>query len=214
MAGVLALAACGSDDAGPVEAPADESSADAETETETEEGADMGGAILETGVVEFEAGTELTPYNPEIDDPAVGQAAPVVDGQRFDGSAITIGGPTDQPTMYVFLAHWCPHCNDEVPELLSLENDGELADVDVVAISTAVAADRENYPPSAWLDEKGWAWDALADDEQSLAIIAYGGTSFPFTVLVDTDGNVIARKAGSASADEIRTWLDENLATA
>ena len=211
MAGVLALTACGgSDDAGPVEAPADET-----TDTDTDAGDDSaaGAVILETGVVEFEPGTELVPYSPETDDPTVGQAAPVIEGQRFDGSAITIGGPTEQPTMYVFLAHWCPHCNDEIPELLELENDGELDDVEVVAISTAVASDRENYPPSAWLDDKGWAWDAMADDEQSLAIIAYGGNSFPFTVLVDTDGNVIARKAGSAPASEIRAWLDENLPT-
>ena len=169
---------------------------------------------METGVVEFEPGTELVPYSPETDDPTVGQAAPVIEGQRFDGSAITIGGPTEQPTMYVFLAHWCPHCNDELPELLELENDGELDDVEVVAISTAVASDRENYPPSAWLDDKGWAWDAMADDEQSLAIIAYGGTSFPFVVLADTDGTVLARKAGSSSAADIRTWLDDNLTAA
>lgn len=210
---MLALAACGgSDDAGPVETPAEESGGDADSGADGD--ATTGDVIVETGVVEFEPGTELMPYSPEVDDPAVGQAAPVVKGQRFDGSAITIGGPTDQPTMYVFLAHWCPHCNDEIPELLELENDGDLDDVNVVAVSTAVASDRENYPPSAWLDEKGWAWDAMADDEQSLAIIAYGGTSFPFTVLVDTDGNVIARKAGSAPATEIRAWLDANLATA
>ena len=45
---------------------------------------------------------------------------PVIDGRPFDGSPITIGGPTDGPTMYVFLAHWCPHCNDEIPELIEL----------------------------------------------------------------------------------------------
>jgi len=205
VAGLLALTACGgSDGAEPVEDPAEGSSGDA----------DAGGVILDTGFVQYEAGTELTPYSPKANDPAVGQAAPVVEGQRFDGSAITIGGPTEQPTMYVFLAHWCPHCNDEIPELLELNDAGGLNDVDVVAISTAVASDRDNFPPSQWLDDKNWAWDAMADDEQSLAIIAYGGTSFPFVVLADTDGTVLARKAGSSSAADIRTWLDDNLTAA
>ena len=51
-------------------------------------------------------------------DPAVGMATPVVDGATFDGSAMSIGGSTDDATLYVFLAHWFPHCNDEIPELI------------------------------------------------------------------------------------------------
>jgi len=39
----------------------------------------------------------------------------------------------------VFLAHWCPHCNREIPELNAWRDSGEVpADLQVVAVTTAV----------------------------------------------------------------------------
>ena len=32
----------------------------------------------------------------------------------FDGAPLTIA-PTGKPMLVVFLAHWCPHCNAEIP---------------------------------------------------------------------------------------------------
>ena len=158
-------------------------------------------------------GDPLAPYDETIADPTVGTAAPVVDGQDYDGNPQSIGGPADGPTLLVFLAHWCPHCNDEIPELIALQEAGELPeDLNVVGVSTAVRDDADNYPPSVWLEERGWPWPVLADSIDSEAIIAYGGTAFPFTTLLDADGNVIARKTGAASADDIKAWLDSSLA--
>ena len=57
--------------------------------------------------------------------------------------------------MYVFLAHWCPHCNDEIPELIALDENGDIPEnLAIVGISTAVAPDRDNYPPSEWLADR------------------------------------------------------------
>ncbi|MEL6891312.1 MAG: TlpA disulfide reductase family protein, partial [Actinomycetota bacterium] len=135
------------------------------------------------------------------------------DGASFDGTEIRIGEGTGSPTLLVFLAHWCPHCNDEIPELIELDADGRFPDgLDVVGISTVVMSDRDNYPPSEWTVEKGWEWPMLADDPNSTAIQAFGGQSFPYTVLLDGDGNVVARRAGTASADAIAAWLSDSLA--
>ncbi|MET0911094.1 MAG: hypothetical protein ABWZ99_16630, partial [Ilumatobacteraceae bacterium] len=59
-------------------------------------------------------GEALPEYEGLAVDPAVGMASPVVTGEQFDGAPITIGGPADGPTLLVFLAHWCPHCNAEI----------------------------------------------------------------------------------------------------
>jgi thiol-disulfide isomerase/thioredoxin len=132
----------------------------------------------------------------------------VIVGESYDGSEVTIGGPSDGPTMVVFLAHWCPHCNAEIPELVALEQSGDLPDdLDVIAVATAVDPTRDNYPPSEWLDERGWPWAVMADDDLSTAMIEYGGTSFPFTVMLDADGNVLARKIGESSAEESLGWI-------
>ena len=111
-------------------------------------------------------GDPLDPFDSSLDDLAVGKVAPVVSGESFDGTPIAFGGPTENATLVVFLAHWCPHCNDEIPELLALDAAGELPDgLDVIGVSTAVDSTAPNYPPSDWVVEKGWEWPMMADDE-------------------------------------------------
>lgn len=154
--------------------------------------------------------------NTVADDPAIGMATPVVDGAGFDGRPISIGGPTDGPTMYVFLAHWCPHCNDEIPELIELNNrDGIPAELNVVGISTAVDDTAPNYPPSDWIVEKNWPsqWPVLADSVESTSFIANGGGGFPYLMLVDADGTVLDRASGTKSAEDLATWIQAALGT-
>ncbi len=174
---------------------------------------DSGAEIEQTRPVEV-TGEALAPFEDPAADPAVGQASPVVTGQGFDGTAMTIGGAGDKPALLVFLAHWCPHCNREVPEVIKLNDAGGIpADLDVIGISTAVASDRPNYPPSEWIVDKGWPFPTMADSENSEALSAFGGTGFPFLVMVDSDGTVLARQSGESTADELGAWIDATLAT-
>ena len=73
--------------------------------------------------------------------------------------------------------------------------------------------DRDNFPPSSWIGEKDWTWPVLADTADSEAIQLYGGTGFPFTVMLNADGTVNARKSGSESADQILEWINAALLT-
>ena len=152
-------------------------------------------------------------------DPAIGTAMPVIVGAGFDGRPITIGGSTDGPTMYVFLAHWCPHCNDEIPELIDLNNrDGIPEGMNVVGVSTGVDESAPNYPPSDWIVNKDWPsqWPVMADSADSESFVVNGGGGFPYLMIVDADGNVLARASGTKSADDLATWittaLDSNAA--
>ena len=130
-------------------------------------------------------------------DPAVGVTAPVIDGQSFNGQAESLGGQTGKPTLAVFVAHWCPHCQREVPLVAQWRADGTIpADIDLVGVSTNVAEGQDNYPPSAWLQQVGWPGRIIADDANSTAAAAYGLASFPFFVALDADGKVLARGAG------------------
>lgn len=217
-AAALAISACGSGDdtvssnSGVETDAAESGTGPTATEPATAD-ADPAG-LQQNGPIDV-AGAALDPYDSTIEDLSIGMTAPVVRGESFDGNEIVIGGPTENPTMIVFLAHWCPHCNDEVPVLLGLESEGRLPEgLDVIGVSTAVAADRDNYPPSEWIVDNGWSWPTIADDEILSAINAFGGTGFPFTVVLDTDGTVLARRSGGAPADDTVAFLAAALANA
>lgn len=160
------------------------------------------GLAGEVREVEVE-GDPLPPYPAEGPDPAIGMRPPLLAAEDAGGSVYTISPDIAGPVMVVFLAHWCPACNDEIPHLVSLERDGRLPDdLQVFGVLTAMAADRPNFPPSRWVVDRGWTWPAVADGidfgvdpPQWAAADAYGLTAYPYTVLVD-DGVVVDRWSG------------------
>lgn len=160
------------------------------------------------------SGDALPPLVDESADDAVGMAAPAIEGTDYDGDAVSLV-PGDGPTLVVFLAHWCPHCNAEIPVLNEWRDSGEIPDdLRIVGVSTAVNGERPNYPPGEWLDEMDWQWDVIADGPTDPdtgappAGLAYGVSGFPFFVLLDADGNVAARGAGEKPIEELQALVD------
>jgi cytochrome c biogenesis protein CcmG, thiol:disulfide interchange protein DsbE len=159
------------------------------------------------------SGTALAPLPDEAGDPAVGVAAPTLSGTDYAGNAVAVEPGTDGPMMIVFLAHWCPHCNAEIPVLQQWEEQGGIPeDMQVVGVSTAVSAERPNYPPAEWLAEMGWAWPVLADDAELTAANAYGVTAFPFITFLDAGGNVTARASGELPIETLQELADATVA--
>ena len=136
-------------------------------------------------------------------DPAFGTTAPTLTATDFSGNDVTIG-PDGRPKAIYFLAHWCPHCQTEVPVVQDLIDEGSLPDgMDVYAVSTAVDRGRGNYPPQTWLEDEGFEPVTVRDDDASSALVAFGGSSFPYVVYLDGDNQVFARSAGSLAPEAI-----------
>jgi thiol-disulfide isomerase/thioredoxin len=154
-------------------------------------------------------GEPLPPLEDPNDDVAVGVKAPALHGTDYTGQPTDIVPGTGGPMMIVFLAHWCPHCNAEVPVLLEWQDSGAIPpDLQIFGVSTAADPNRPNYPPGQWLQDKGWEWPVLADDVEFTAGTAYGVTGFPGFTLLDADGNVAARGSGEISIDDLQALVD------
>ena len=158
-------------------------------------------------------GTALESLGDEAIDPMLGQVAPTLNGATFDGSGVSVTPGDGQAYMIVFLAHWCPHCNREVPRLIEWQASGAVpSELQVVGVSTAVASDRPNYPPSQWVVDKGWTWPILADSSSREAAEAYGVSGFPFFVIVGADGTVKARVSGEVEIPALTQIVSDALA--
>ena len=150
-------------------------------------------------------------------DPARGMIAPTLLGVDFNGTPRRLDAAADGPVMAVFVAHWCPHCNNEVPRIVEMQRRGEMpAGVDVVAVSTAPDPQRPNFPPGKWLADVNWPYPVIADGVDMTingfaAASAFGLSGFPFVVLLDGDGTVAARWSGETEGttlvDRIRQYL-------
>ena len=190
---------------------ADESTAEAPSAT-NDAAAFGGAAIPEVDDVDV-TGDSLVVFDATVSpDPAVGVAAPVFEATNLaDGERITL--PADGGVIIGFVAHWCPHCQAEVPELVNWLGTGALGeDITFVAVSTAVVEERGNFPPSQWLSNEGWPGLAVADDGQASLLATFGFSGFPAFVAIDADGIVVDRIGGNvgvAGFDRLAASLAE-----
>ncbi len=148
------------------------------------------------------AAADLPAFAPGADDPAVGRPIPEVQGSGFDGTPVSIKAD-GRPKVIVFLAHWCPHCQREVPVVQAwLDAKGMPAAVDLISVATAIDPNRPNYPPDAWLAREHWGVPVIVDADGQVAT-QYGLTAFPFWVTVGADGTVAQRLTGELTPDQL-----------
>ena len=160
----------------------------------------------EIAAVEVE-GEGLPTFTREGSDPAVGMAAPRLQGVGFDDQAVEVGGG-GTPSVVVLVAHWCPHCQRDLPVVADVVAGAEPEGVEVVAVSSLASSERPNWPPSSWFDDVEWPGSVLVDDADGTAYQALGASGTPFTVVLDGEGRVLRRVSGEVGAEGFRQLLE------
>lgn len=150
---------------------------------------------------------------PASEDPGVGLDVPTLTGQSFDESEVVVGGADGKPKLVVFLAHWCPHCQAEVPLIQDWIDSGDVPDgLEIYAVATGSDSNRPNYPPSRWLASEGWIPQVLLDDDAQSAAASWGLTGFPYFVFVDAQGKVWQRGSGEIPIQDLQRLAAELVA--
>jgi protein-disulfide isomerase len=158
------------------------------TEQPVDEGVAFGPVTVE--------GSVLPEYSRDVVDGSIGMVAPTITGEDADGNPVTIG-PDGRAKVVAFMAHWCPHCQRDLPVLKGwLDQTGGDPAVDVYAVTTLSDRVRPNFPPQDWLAREGWSEAVILDDENDTAARALGLTGTPFYVVLDGSNTVLSRVSG------------------
>lgn len=162
-------------------------------------------------IVQGEPQVEGAPLSPMPDggvDPDVGAPVPALVGQAFDATPLAIE-PGTEPMVVVFLAHWCPHCQAEVPRITDhVAEVGAPEGVAVYGVATGTDEGQPNFPPGEWLAEEGWPFPTLVDSLDGTAAEAYGLTGFPYFVVIDADGDLVQRTSGELTTDQFDALVE------
>ena len=164
---------------------------------------------LDTAPVLVNAGSDLPLFDAtSATDPAVGQTIANFEAQTINGETFNSIEP-GVSRIYSVLAHWCPFCNAELPEIVEFMQEADLGDdVEFVAAAVAVDPTRDNYPPAEWFGDANYDGTIIVDSQQSRLLSLLGTQSFPFLVAVDDSGTVVERFSGTST----RAQLDAVLA--
>lgn len=136
-------------------------------------------------------------------DPAIGATAPVVTGADFNDRPVVIGTPgTGQ--LLMFMASWCPICQEELPVVVDWMEQGRMPDdVELVAVATMLDPQRPNWPPQNWFERERFTGPILVDDTDATVALTFGLPATPYWVALDPEGRVVSRVSGMLSADDL-----------
>lgn len=170
------------------------------SEPEIDESIDFGEVTVDGNPLPFLA-------DPTVTDPALGFTAPIVSGTDWEGVETTIAAD-GRPKIVIFLAHWCSHCQAEVPEVQRwLDGGGLPDDVDMYSITVFSDHLRPNWPARDWLEEENWTRPVIRDDDIGTAVTAYGVRGTPFYVVLDGDNNNLGRFSGQVGVGGLETMV-------
>ena len=163
-------------------------------------------AGLPEGEINVDGGS-LPSYAGENDDNvALGLPAPTFSAPDQNSEIFQLEKNGNSKAL-LFLAHWCPHCQREVPVVQSfIDSNGVPPGIDVIAVATSIDRGRDNYPPQEWLEREGWSEIQIYDLEREIGE-AYGLNAFPYWVFLDKDLKVIARRTGNLPEDMVGALL-------
>lgn len=157
-------------------------------------------------------GVNLPAFTGNGPDPAVGLKAPLFVTEDLEGNRVVTGGgggPNDTAKVVIFVAHWCPTCQREVPRLAQWFATQDLPDgVEIVTVSTFPDPNRDNYPPSEWFASVGWPTPVLRDSGDGKIAASFGMSSVPGWVVLDDTNFVLARASGGLTDDDFSALVD------
>lgn len=159
----------------------------------------------------------LPRFAPGQPDAALGAVLGTVAGPEwYSGDAVTIDPADGTARAWMVWAHWCPYCQEELPELKAWHeaNAAGLTNFELVSVTTSIDPSRGN-PLEAYLQDEAFPFPVIVDADGTLTNL-FGVNAFPFWVFTGPDGAVLGRSAGLLQAEqfaEIFRQLDEIAAT-
>jgi len=124
--------------------------------------------------------------------------------EYYSGQQVTYAAGTDgMARVWLVWAHWCPHCQAELPDLNTWwpENAARFPGIDLATVTTAIDNSRGN-PLEQYLDAEQFSFPVIVDESGQVAA-KFGTNAFPFWVVTDAEGKVVFRIAGELGIDNV-----------
>lgn len=146
----------------------------------------------------------LPRFSSQGPDQAIGMKLPVIHGlDAYTEEAVTIDPADGTKRVWMIWAHWCPYCQQELPELNTWwpEAAGTYPNVELVSVTTSIDPSRGN-PLEEYLAAEQFTFPVIIDAERKIGS-QMGVNAFPFWIVTDSDGTVLFRTAGVLGMDSV-----------
>lgn len=155
-----------------------------------------GAATVRSGAAPEPSANRAAPGGATVQDAQA--QAPMIGFERFNGERVQLRDWHGSPVVVNFWASWCPPCVAEMRDAFEPLHQ-QLGDR-IVVLGVAM----QDTPAAAQdvVERTGVTYELAADPDGAL-FTAFGGFGMPTTVLVDTEGRVVAHHTGALTRREL-----------
>jgi peroxiredoxin len=123
--------------------------------------------------------------------PKVGELAPLFEGQTFDGATIKLADLRGKVVLLDFWATWCRPCVAQLPQVEQV-HEAFRGDDRFAMIGMSLDWDIERARSFLKQKQLKWPQVSLGSMDTSAIVRQYGIGGIPMTVLIDSDGKILA----------------------
>lgn len=115
-----------------------------------------------------------------------------------DGNNVKLSDFKGKPVVLNFWATWCYYCKVEMPDFN--EAYKEYPDVQFLMVNATGTNGETVGTAKAYIEEEKYEFPVFFDTQHD-ALKTYGVSSFPQTIFIDKDGNIVSQRIGMLSKD-------------
>ncbi|MCK5765025.1 MAG: redoxin domain-containing protein [Bacteroidales bacterium] len=135
---------------------------------------------------------------------AIGNIAPDIVIENAQGEKLNLAGIDSELTVILFWASWCPHCNQMIPGLKRLYQEGDVPDFEILAISIDTSA--TDYMQALAVQQTAWINYAELNGWDSKAVVDYSIYATPTMFILDRNRKILGRPV---SVSDLRYELEK-----
>ena len=152
----------------------------------------------------------LPRFNNEGPDRAIGMTLPTIEGiDAYSDSVMTIDPADGTKRGWMIWAHWCPYCQQELPDLNAWwpEASDNYPTTELITVTTSIDPSRGNTL-EPYLENQQFVFPVVVDPEARIAA-QMGVSAFPFWIVTDGDGTVLFRTAGLLEMERVEILFSQ-----
>lgn len=122
--------------------------------------------------------------------------------EDLDGNTISLNDLKGKNIFLNFWATWCPPCRGEMPDIQSIHEEYSEKGLVILAVNLGEGKDAIKD----FVKKNNYDFKVLLDTEQTVGDM-YNISAIPSSYFLDKDGNIIGKKIGAMSKEEIKSYL-------
>ncbi len=147
--------------------------------------------------------TENTSKNEQADN-VQGNVAPDFTVTDYDGNKVRLSDFKGKPVVLNFWATWCYYCKVEMPDFN--EAYKKYPDVQFLMVNATGTNGETVETAKAYVEQEKFEFPVFFDNEYD-ALKTYGISSFPMTIFIDEDGNIVSQRIGMLTMDTLESEI-------